>query len=419
MHSLSETGNASGFHKAAGRGGMEVSVKSNILTIMKKEFARFFGDRRMLIMLLLPGILIYVVYSFMGTALRNMYEPDQEYYPVVCVANLPASLSGQVMDNWEWAQLQQIATAEVPTAKAKVSQKEADLCLVFPSGFDAQVDAYNVLTAAAPAPNIAIYYNSTEVNSQQAYERVSGLLDAYESSLANKFDINRDIPDPDQATEEDAAASFISTLLPMLLLMFLFSGCMAIAPESIAGEKERGTIGALLVSPLKRSQLAIGKILSLAVLAFLAGLVSALATILALPKLMGGSEGINVNIYGVTDYFFLALVILSTILLIIALISIISAFAKTVKEATTAVTPLMIVVMLVGVTAMFGGGAQTEKAYYLIPLYNSVQSMSGVFSLDYSAINLVLTALSNLIYACAGGFILTKMFNSEKVMFLR
>ncbi|MCL1874291.1 MAG: ABC transporter permease [Clostridiales bacterium] len=394
-------------------------MKSNILMIMKKEFARFFGDRRMLIMLLLPGILIYVVYSFMGTALQSMYAPDQEYFPVIYVADLPDSLNGQVMDNWEWAQLQQIAAAETPAAKEKVTLKEADLCLIFPSGFDSQVETYNVLTAPGPAPNIEIYYNSTEVNSQQAYGRITALLEAYESSLANKFDINRDITAPDLATEEDAAASFISTLLPMLLLMFLFSGCMAIAPESIAGEKERGTIGALLVSPLKRSQLAIGKILSLAVLAFLAGLVSAVATILALPKLMGGSEGINVNIYGATDYFFLALVILSTIILIIALISIISAFSKTVKEATTAVTPFMIVVMLVGVTAMFGSGAQTEQIYYLIPLYNSVQSMSGVFSLDYSALNLVLTALSNLIYACAGGFILTKMFNSEKVMFLR
>jgi len=111
-------------------------------------------------------------------------------------------------------------------------------------------------------------------------------------------------------------------------------------------------------------------------------------------------------------------VILSTVLLLVTLISILSAFAKTVKEANMSVTPMMIVVMVVGVTGIFGG-AQESPIYYLIPLYNSVQGMSGIFSLDYSALNIAIASLSNLAYACLGGFLLTKMFNSEKVMFSR
>lgn len=146
----------------------------------------------------------------------------------------------------------------------------------------------------------------------------------------------------------------------------------------------------------------------------------AVATILSLPKLMNGAEDvIDAGIYGAVDYIFLALIILTTLLLMVALISIISAFAKTVKEASTAVMPLMIVVMLVGVSSMFGGGAQVAAIYHIIPLYNSVQSMSGIFSLDYSTLNITLTCVSNLLYACAGGFVLTKMFNSEKIMFSR
>jgi len=79
----------------------------------------------------------------------------------------------------------------------------------------------------------------------------------------------------------------------------------------------------------------------------------------------------------------------------------------------------MIIVMLVGVSGMFGGGAPAEPIYYLIPLYGSVQSMSGIFSLDYSTMNIVLSCLSSIIYAGIGGFVLTKMFNSEKIMFSR
>ena len=45
-------------------------MTNNTITVMKKELARFFGDRRLVITtLLLPGIMIYVVYSFLGSAM--------------------------------------------------------------------------------------------------------------------------------------------------------------------------------------------------------------------------------------------------------------------------------------------------------------------------------------------------------------
>jgi len=196
---------------------------------------------------------------------------------------------------------------------------------------------------------------------------------------------------------------------------------MGLALESITGEKERGTLATLLVSPLKRSELAIGKILSLATLSFLSGLVTAVATILALPNLMGGGvEGvIDTGIYSITDYALLALVILTTLLLMVAMISIVSAFAKTVKEAGQAAMPLMIIVMLIGVSGMFGGTAPDNPLFFMIPLYGSVQSMSGIFSLDYSTGDILLSCISSTVFACFGGFVLTKMFNSEKIMFSR
>ena len=45
--------------------------KNNILTIMKKEFRRFFTDRRMLMTIILPGVLIYFIYTLMGNALSD------------------------------------------------------------------------------------------------------------------------------------------------------------------------------------------------------------------------------------------------------------------------------------------------------------------------------------------------------------
>ena len=389
----------------------------NIATIMKKEFARFFGDRRMIVMMLVPGVLIYAVYSFMGTAMQSMFAPDEGYTPVVYVVNLPSSIAQVGLTGI--LDLKHIEASEAGEIKERITQSEADLCVIFPQDFDDAVEVYDARTSTSPAPNIEIYFNSMSPNSQSAYMTMTAILDDYETSLANKFDINRGIEDADKATVDDVSASIISSMMPLLLLVFLYTGCMALAPESIAGEKERGTLATLLVTPLGRSELAAGKILSLAVLSFLSGVVTAVATMLSLPKLFSGSPDVIVTtVYTAVDYLLLSFVIISTILLLIAVISIASAFARTVKEANMVVTPLMIVVMLVGVTAMFGGARQ-GPGYYLIPLYNSVQSMSGVFALDYSALNIGIASLSNFAYACIGGYVLTKMFNSEKIMFSR
>ena len=104
-------------------------------------------------------------------------------------------------------------------------------------------------------------------------------------------------------------------------------------------------------------------------------------------------------------------------LLLVALISIVSAFAKTMKEAQTLVMPLMLVVMFLGITAMFGNGASNNSAVYLIPLYNSVQSMVSILTFDISALHLLLTVGSNLVYALLGALVLTRMFRSEKIIF--
>ena len=132
---------------------------------------------------------------------------------------------------------------------------------------------------------------------------------------------------------------------------------------------------------------------------------------------MGGVEGVVAGVYQVGDYLLLLAVILSTALLLISLISIISAFAKNVKEATSWVTPLMIVVVVISITSMIDSFRASNNVMYLIPLYNSVQSMNGVFSFEPNVAAVVLAVVSNVVYTgiCAG--ILTKMFGNERVVF--
>ncbi len=385
---------------------------------MKKELKRFFCDRRMVMTtVLLPGLMIYLIYSLMGNALIDSFGVDEGYTYTVKAVNLPENIKAMWSADGMY-KITDVSAEDAEKLKDDITDGELDLLAVFPQDFEAAVAEHlNNPGIKKVAPNVELYYNSSRTESETAFSYAAGVLDAYKSRLVDLFDINYEIAG-DLAKNEDISAKIFSMMLPMLLLVFMFSGCVAVAPESIAGEKERGTIATMLITPVKRGNIAVGKILALSVIALLSGISSTAGTVLSLPKLMGdGASGVVENVYGVKDYAMLAVVILSTVLLIVSLVSIISAYAKTVKEAQTYVSPLMIVTMLVGVTAMFSGGIRTEIWYYLIPLYNSVECMVGIFSFNAVPLYMAVTVIANVCYAALGAAVLSRMFNSEKIIF--
>ena len=68
-------------------------MKSNTWTIVSKEFARFFGDKQLLFStVLLPGVLIYFVYSIMGAGIGNMMTEGVDEVVTLQVENMPPSL---------------------------------------------------------------------------------------------------------------------------------------------------------------------------------------------------------------------------------------------------------------------------------------------------------------------------------------
>ena len=181
-------------------------MKSDILTVAKKEFARFFGDRRMVVStLLLPGIMIYVLYSFMGTAMSDAFSVGDEYVATVQAVNMPDSVEAMINSDGVSMEVEEIDETGVDAAKDMIAGQQLDLCIVFPENFDSEIAAYDS-TLGETAPNIDIYYNSASTESSEGYMLITGLLDSLEAMLANKFDNNNSTLDYDMATNEDTPA---------------------------------------------------------------------------------------------------------------------------------------------------------------------------------------------------------------------
>ncbi len=390
-------------------------MKSSAFVIARKELARFFSNKASaFVSIALPGLLIFFMWTFMGDAMGGMFNPDGSKRPVVAVVNEPASVEALASA----AGIDVVPETALPDAdemRERIEQGDVKAFAAFPDGFDADVAAYDP-ASGAPAPQVEIFYNSADPDSSRAHSSFAAMLDAYESSLSNRFDVNAGEGGYDVAEERDVAGSIVVSIVPLLLLILVFTSVMSIAAESVAGEKERGTMATLLATPINRRDIALGKVLAITAIGLLIAVSSALGIFAGLPSIMQGA--VDVNVYGPTDYLLLALVILSTTLLVVMLITIVSTLAKSVKEATMYLTPLMIAVMLVGILGMFGD-AKADIGYYFIPLYNAVQCMIGIFSFDFQPINVVACVASNLMYTAAGVAVLQRMFDSERLMFAR
>jgi sodium transport system permease protein len=106
----------------------------------------------------------------------------------------------------------------------------------------------------------------------------------------------------------------------------------------------------------------------------------------------------------------------SVVLIVNSIFAALSAYAKTVKEANTLAAPIMIVSMVLGLANMIFGIPE-NSLLYLVPIYNAVASMGAIITGEIVILNLGLTIVSNIVFTVIVMLGITRMFNSEKVMF--
>jgi sodium transport system permease protein len=248
--------------------------------------------------------------------------------------------------------------------------------------------------------------------------------------VVNKFDINRST-NGDLADSKEKSGNFLATLLPMFLMMFMFYSAIAVTTGAITGEKERGTFTLLFAAPVGTRELAAGKVIALSIETLLCGISGSLGILFSLPRLIDKlvfefaafnvqSTGLifKLNLYSIADYIFLVLSLFSVACLIVTMIALVSICAKTVREAQMLLAPLIMLLMSMSLFAtLYGGNGQMEWYHCLIPFYNTIKILSGIFGKDYTFFKVLLTALSTFFYSIIGTEILSRLFKNEKIIY--
>ena len=389
-------------------------MRNDTLSIFKKEMDRFLHNKASAAAaIILPGLFIFLLWTIMGNTLRTSANKAESISELTIYAVNPSQNIGQIASS---AGMTITEISGLPTKEEmhdKIESGSAQAYIVFPKDFDRQTEVGTGPGGAVP--QVEVYYNSSDTKSALAYTTIQTMLEQYETSFDNRFDVNRTGEGYDLMRSQDQTSQFAVAFVPFMLLVLVFSSSMSVAAEAIAGEKERGTIATLLATPINRQDIARGKILACSLIGLAIAASSSIGIFLSLPSLMRGQ--FDAGSYGPVELCLLGLVVLSVTLLVVTIIVIVSTLATSTKEAQTWLTPIMMAVMGIGIVGIASKGVQTNPLFYALPLYNGVESMIGILSFRIDLASIAVCIASNVAFSLLGLLVLERLFKSERVMF--
>jgi len=393
--------------------------------VAHKELLSTLRDRRALMSsILLPLLLIPLFTAGFPLLLGRAFSgQSQELQRVGILGSVPAALRDRLIrSTTNAAGRTELGVTLVPVTEpqAAVRTGSVDAALVFPPSLPTR--------AGQPSATVKLYARVGNLKAESGViAKLNAALEGYNAELVSEGLKARGIPASfltplkiqtlDASRPQEAASGQLAFLVPMFLLQFILAGGMATAIDSTAGEKERGTLEVLLVSPVRRPEVVVGKLLATCSTALfsaacglagllLSGPVSRLLAPDAAGSGSGGSGPISRQLGGqlsVTPVSVLVLVLmaLSAALLLSALLIAVSIFARTYKEAQTYVTPISLLIVFPAVGLQFADFIGRGAGLYAIPVVNAMlvilDVVKGTLNLPFAglavAVNLVVTAL--------------------------
>ncbi|MFD0739676.1 ABC transporter permease [Lysobacter koreensis] len=321
--------------------------KSNVFAalwaVMRKELLDVSRDRRTLALALLLGPILYPVLMLgMGALAENRQKTQLDKVlevPVIGAERAPNLVAFLATHGI-------VATKPPADLDAAIARQDIDVAL--------QIDADYAKDWRAGRPAlIQVVQDSTRRNAEIPSARLRAALTAYRDQVGALRLMARGI-DPsvtravnlgnrDLATEDAKRGQLLAVLLPYLLILTSFIGGAYLILDATAGERERQSLEPLLATPATRGAIVSGKIAAACSL----GLLSLLLTLLAfkLSAQMATSAGAMLDVSFVAIGKML-LVLLPMVFIGTSLLTYLAASAKSMKEAQSHMTWLMLLPML-------------------------------------------------------------------------
>lgn len=385
----------------------------NILIILQKELRDTLRDRRtLLVMIVVPIFLLPALFSAVGRISSSSAGKAST-----------VAVSGRVAAPALVRRLQadpKLVLRFEDDPEAAVSDQRADVGLALPPGFQASL-------AAGRAAHLRLIQNTTRSGSSGAADRLQTDIAAYSAGVVAARLRARGLSSSDLApvlvgqvdvsTKEERGGLLLSFILPLFVIIYAITGGMYTAMDVSAGEKERSTLEALLLTPATRLEITLGKLLAVSAVAFITIVAAMSSMVYSLSRfpITTGSGGLKAQL----DPSVVPLVFVLGILLALAFAALelaLGILARSFKEAQSYITPLYLISFVPVAIINSIPGFQPPPALFLVPALNGVLLFKEALLGHADGLHAALTLVSLLLFAAASVAITVNMFTREKVL---
>lgn len=277
------------------------------------------------------------------------------------------------------------------TFSSWMKENNAGLTVVFPKDFDYMVKNWQ----SEELPEILTYYPSDHIE----YRDVEEVFSFYylEDGFLKYWQNRLGIPSSDAALYDTDTIEFGSSLevremmvsgaskqlIPFLFFIAILYTSMIVGMEAIAGEKERGTFAALLMTPVPRRTIVLGNFIGIFLHTMMA---SGFLFVLVLMSHFDCS---------ILDYVGVLLLVVSLALFVSGITLIVSVLNSSIAQAQTTFLPIFLIFLVVCVNCM-QNGTINETQYYL-PIYGHFYGIGNCLLGEASVLQVSIAIIYSLV----------------------
>jgi len=393
--------------------------QSVLWTILRKEFREIFRDRRTVISVIIgPLIVTPGIFAVMGVAIGKKVEAAKlEVYTVGIVAPQSAPKIADALGKTPGLQ---IATITAADAEKQIKDRKLSAVAVLPADAEVKIEAGNTVP-------VQILEDAGSETSRGAAGRIQESLSRFGTQLITRRLRDNNLPadyaTPFVVTEKpieqggSTAMMILSQMLPYILILSAFTGAIYAAFDQVAGEKERGTLETLLVSPASRRDIVLGKFgavvgvcLISSMLAIIGFMLPFITHLKVFDFLTQGNIHLQPTAIGV-----ILLVLLPLSVLFAGLLLAVSTFARNQKEAQTYLGSLFPIIAIPSVLSMVIGD-NAGMGVALIPILNASIIIKQALNGTYNPTFIIVAFAASAAYAALALLFAMRLFQKESVL---
>ena len=354
------------------------SATARVRTIAKKELVEFVRDWRTIVAILVIPLLMFPILFILFPLLLASEAAELDAVAVDVVVqgeNIPEDLVGLLENSSITPSYEPLPVLDELSTPTDDQERLRN----------GSVDAILRLRTNGTVLEYAVLYLSTSEQSLEARSRTFDALSTWEQNEtvrridAAGLDANEtldplrwsgDIAQSDAATQGEQAGMALSLFIPLVLAVWTFSSAIQPSIDMTAGERERGTLEALLGLPCSRMELLMGKWLAVATITG-AGVLLQIAGLLFAIGYLASSDLISTPSISLTALLFLCLAVLLFAVMVVAFELALAMRSHSVKEAGSILGPAVLIILFPALFTQVINLDGIESFWFAIPVENT------------------------------------------------